>query len=146
MRHAPHDAMIQLTDLGWIGASSGTWTPGPDTVQSRSTATQGAPIKLKSTTRAVSQAGDDRVSARVALGRALILAGTLELADGQDVLTGVSLGGQGIRNIGLVDLGPGDDRIIAAGVAKASSTMDPSSPDRATTGLRSAEVACTAQA
>lgn len=107
--------MIQLTDLGWTGASSGIWTAGPDTVHSRSTATEGAPIKLRSGTRAASLGGDDRVGARVALGRALNLAGTLELSEGRDVLTGVSLGGQGIRNTGLVDLGPDDDRIIAAG-------------------------------
>lgn len=107
--------MIQLTPLGWSGAASGRWTPGPDSVRSRSAATEAAPIRLAAKSRASSLAGDDTLTARVGIGSAINLAGFLVLAEGQDALTGVSLRGQGIRNTGLVALGADDDRIIAAG-------------------------------
>lgn len=96
-----------LTNTGWEGDLSGTWTDGADLVN--------APVDIfvDSGTVANMLAGDDSISASGRVG-GIDNRGTIETGNGNDSISG-SGGGSGIQNLGTINTGEGNDSISGSG-------------------------------
>jgi hypothetical protein len=102
--------MIQLTNKGWQGSSSGRWSRRADRVVDRK-----GGIVLDSRTRASSLGGSDKIIGFFRQGIGIQITGSLTMGLGDDVLFGSSRKGDGISNEGSIDMGLSDDIIIGSG-------------------------------
>jgi hypothetical protein len=100
---------VFLTNNGWTGDTTGTWTNGNDVVSNTTNDPYG--IQVEGGVTANTLDGNDSITGNGYIGIHTYY-GAIDTGNGDDSLTGVGLGG-GISNVyGTIDTGNGNDSLI----------------------------------